>query len=44
MPKSEMIKEGKLEENLYSGRPDYYPYNQEWMDEYFKEWSSKEHA
>lgn len=33
--------DNNLEMDLYHGRPDYYPYNQEWLDEYFEKYSEE---
>ena len=30
------------EEVIYTGRPNYYPYNQKWLDTYFEKWVEEE--
>ena len=30
------------EEVIYKGRPDYYPYNQTWLDSYFEKWEEED--
>ena len=45
MPNNErMIMEDNQEKDLYKGRPDYYPYNQEWLDDYFEERASSKES
>lgn len=36
-----MIVGENQETDQYHGRPDYYPYNQEWLDEYFEKYSKE---
>lgn len=30
------------EEVIYKGRPDYYPFNEKWLDSYFEKWEEED--